>query len=138
MQMKSGKENSQATNLAFIDHEIIKMSKLKENRNNLWIGLLIFLSELVMLYYFWQNNLVLTLSLLALSAIILFGWSNKLERILYFTGFFLGPVYDITLVHTGIWTYGNPILFGLPPWLPISYGVGAVMLFKVGSSIANH
>lgn len=111
--------------------------KINKNRNDIWIGFSIFAAELALFYYFWQNNLILTSSLLAVSAVVLFKWSTKLEIFLYFTGFFLGPVYDITLVPTGIWNYGNHILFGIPPWLPGAYGLGAVMIYKIGASLKN-
>ena len=111
--------------------------KIKENRNDIWIGFAVFAAELILFHYFWQNNIVLTISLLAVSVVVLFKYSNKLEKFLYFTGFFLGPVYDIYLVPTGIWTYGNPVLFGIPPWLPLGYGLGAVMIFKIGASLKN-
>ena len=100
-------------------------------------GIVIFWLELGLFYYFWRSNVLLTFAILLLSIVILVKFADKKEIILYFTGFFLGPVYDIVLVPTGIWTYGNPILLGIPPWLPAAYGLGAVMIFKIGNSLNN-
>lgn len=109
----------------------------KGNRKDIWIGLSIFISELALFYFFWKNNTALAISLLAVSALVLLRYSGKLERFLYFTGFFLGPIYDISLVPAGVWTYGNPVLLGIPPWLPVAYGLGAVMIYKIGNYFAN-
>ena|SRR3989344_6931119 len=97
----------------------------------------ILLLEIFLLYLYWKNNIILTAALIIVSIFILLKMSNKNEIILYFTGFFLGPIYDLVLVSTGIWTYGNPLVLGVPPWLPFAYGIGAVMIIKIGSSVRS-
>ena len=87
------------------------------------IGLFVFAAEIFLFYFLWKNNMALTVSLLTVSFFVLLGWANKEERLVYFVGFFLGPIVDLSLVPTGIWSYGNPTIFGVPPWLPIAYGL---------------
>jgi len=110
---------------------------MEEAKRNLVIGFLVFAIEISFFYFFWKNNILLTALLLAVSAAILLKFSSKEERILYFVCFVLGPVFDLTLIPAGLWTYGNPTLFGVPLWLPVGYGLGTLMIVKIGTSIAK-
>lgn len=80
---------------------------MNEAQKDLLIGLVVFALDIVLLYYLWQNNVALTAVLICVSALILLYWTNKEEKILYFTGLILGPIYDLVLVPTGIWAYGK-------------------------------
>lgn len=88
-------------------------------------------------YYFWQNNLLLTFLLAIISAFLLIGASDRAEKILYLVCFILGPIFDLTLVPRGVWNYANPTIFGVPIWLPFAYGVGTVMIVKIGNAVAR-
>ena len=70
--------------------------------NDILIGFFIFVLNIIIFYHFWKSNIVLILALVVISAFILLYWTNKEEKILYLTGFVLGPIYDFTLVPTGI------------------------------------
>ena len=106
-------------------------------QKDILIGFICLALEIVLLYYLWKNNLMLSLILLFISAIILTKFSNKKEKILYFLGFVFLPIFDLTLVPRGVWTYGNPTIYGVPIWLPFSYGLGTVMIVKIGNSIGK-
>ena len=80
---------------------------------------------------------MLSIFLLLISAIILMKFSEKEEIVLYFVCFFIGPIFDLVLVPRGLWSYGNPTIYGVPIWLPFSYGLGTVMIVKIGKSIAK-
>src|SRR3989338_11062555 len=103
-------------------------------KRDILIGLSIFIIEIILLYYLWKNSLILTAALLVISIYVLFGWADREEKFVYFAGFALGPVVDLTLVPTGIWSYGNPTILGVPIWLPPAYAIGAVIMVKVGKS----
>ena len=106
-------------------------------KKDIFIGFLVFTIDILFFYFFWENNIVLTALLLALSVVVLIWLSSREERILYFTGFALGPVFDLILVPRGAWNYGSPFIFGVPLWLPFAYGIGTVMIVKIGKSIAK-
>ena len=106
-------------------------------RKDIFIGFLVLIIAILFLYFFWENNIALTALLLALSAVVLIWLSSREERILYFTGFILDPVFDLILVPRGAWTYGSPFIFGVPLWLPFAYGIVTVMIVKIGKSIAK-
>ncbi len=106
-------------------------------KKDLLLGFLILAFEILLFYFFWKENIVLTVLLLAISAVILLGFSSREEKVLYFVCFILGPIFDLTLVPRGVWAYGNPFMFGVPLWLPFAYGIGTVMIVKIGKSIAK-
>ena len=75
--------------------------------------------------------------LLVVSAIALIAFCSREERVLYFVCFVLTPIFDLTLVPRNVWTYGNPTIYGVPIWIPFAYGLGTVMLVKIGRAIAK-
>ena len=100
------------------------------------IGIGTLLLNLLLIYYFWQNNLMLTLALISVPLIVILKFADRQETIFYFTGFFLGPIFDLILVPRGVWDYGNPAIYGIPIWLSLSYGLGTLMITKVGKSLS--
>ena len=110
---------------------------MDKNKIDIFIGIAVFLLEITFFYFFWKNNIVLTALLLITSAVVLAKFSSKEEKVLYFVCFVLGPIFDLTLVPRNVWSYGNPTLFGVPLWLPFAYGLGTVIIVKIGNSIAR-
>lgn len=110
------------------------MDKLKKD---LFIGFLIYSLNILLLYYLWQNNIALTVIFIVISTFVLLKWANKEERIVYFASFVLGPILDLILVPRGVWAWENPSLFGIPLWLPLSYGILTVTAIKIGKSTAK-
>ena len=110
---------------------------MDENRKNLLIGFMAFILEIVLFYYLWENNIILTISLILVSAFILIWFSSREEKILYFACFILGPLFDLLLVPRGVWSYANPTFFNVPLWLPAAYGIGTVIIVKIGNSISG-
>jgi len=110
---------------------------MEKTEKDILIGVFIFALEIMLFLYLWQNNTILTISLFIVSVVVLLAWTDKEEKFLYFTGLILGPIVDITVVNSGIWTYGNPTIFGIPLWLPLGYALGTVVIIKVGKSTAK-
>ena len=110
---------------------------MDKNKKHVIIGLVVLISEILLLYYLWENNTILTILLSAISFLVLINFSNMQERILYFACFFLGPAFDLILVPRGVWTYANPSIFGVPIWLPVTYGLGAVMIVKIATAVSK-
>ena len=110
---------------------------MDNHKKDMLIGFLIYVLNILVLYYLWQNNAALTVIFIVMSAFVLLKWVNKEERIVYFASFILGPILDIILIPRGVWSWGNPSLFGIPLWLPLSYGILTVTSIKIGKSIAK-
>ncbi len=110
---------------------------MKEIKKDIIIGFLIFTLDIALIFFFWKNNILLTSALLIVSAFILFSWSSKEEKILYFACFILGPFYDLILAPAGAWSYGNPTTFGIPIWIYPAYGNSIVAIIKIGKSVAR-
>ena len=110
---------------------------MNKNKKDILIGLLIFTLAIVLIYYLWQNNVLLTVAFLVVSAFVLLKWTNKEEKLVYLAGFILGTIFELILVSIGIWSYGNPTILGVPLWLPLVYSIGAVIFVKVGRAMAK-
>ena len=110
---------------------------MDKNKKDLLIGFLIYGLNLLLMYYLWQNNIALTAIFIVISAFVLLKWTNQEEKIVYFASFVLGPILDLILIPGGVWTWGNPSLFGIPLWLPLLYGVLTVTAIKIGKSTAK-
>lgn len=107
---------------------------MSDTGKNLLIGLLLFVLNISLFYYFWENNLILIFAFAVVSIFVMLLWADKDERFFYLAGFILGPVYDIMLVPAGVWSYGNPTIFNVPLWLPLIYGISTVAIVKIGKS----
>ncbi len=110
---------------------------MNQNKKDILTGFAVFALEILLFYYLWGNNIILTFLLLVISGVILVKFSTKEEKVLYLVCFVLGPIFDLTLVPRGVWNYGNPTLFNVPLWLPVAYGLGTVMIVKIGNSISK-
>ena len=75
---------------------------IAKNKKDILIGFSIFALDNLLFYFLWKNNTILTIAFLFISAFILLGWSDRGEKIIYFTSFILGPVIDLTVAPTGI------------------------------------
>lgn len=108
---------------------------MKIFKRDFLIGFLIFALVVILFHYFSKNNIILTAIFLVISIFILLKWTTKEEKIIYFTAFILGPILEITVVPTGIWTYENPTILGIPVWLPLSYGILIIITIKISRGI---
>ena len=115
----------------------MSFKNMNKSKKDFFAGVFLFVLDMLLFYYLWKNNLFLTSALLVISVFLLLFWTNNEEKFLYAAGFFLGPIYDITLVPNGIWEYGNPTIFGVPIWLPPAYGISIVAMVKIGKAIHN-
>lgn len=111
--------------------------KMGQATKDILIGLFVFVLFIVLLYYLWRNNIIVTIAFFGISAFLLLAWTNKEEKFVYFAAFILGTIIDITLVPIGVWIYGNPTIFSVPIWLPFAYGVLTVTAIKIGKALAK-
>ncbi len=84
------------------------------------------------------GELFLTLFALGISA-LLFLWNNRVgERYLFVIGLLAGVCIEVgfrALGYQQVWAEAS--FFGVPYWLPIAWGVGFVLITRVGLYIRN-
>ena len=105
-------------------------------KKDIALGLVIYLLDILLFYFLWKNNIVLSLSLLLISGFLLWK-SDSQEKFAYVASFILGPIIDVLLVPTGIWVYGNKTSLQIPLWLPFAYGIFGLLLMKISKAIAK-
>ena len=110
---------------------------MNQNKKDILIGFAVLILEILLLYYLWKNNIVLTFLLILISVIVLVKFTSKKEKIFYLFGLIFLQIFDLTLVPRGVWGYGNTSFLGIPIWLPFTYGLGTVMVVKIGNAISN-
>jgi len=98
------------------------------------LGLMVYLADIVLFYFLWENNILLGIYFFLISVFLLFWNSDSQEKFAYFVSFFLGPIIDIVLVPTGIWKYENQTLLQIPLWLPFAYGIFGLVLIKISKA----
>lgn len=82
----------------------------------------------------WQ----LTLFIVTVSLIIFLLSYNQNEVILFLVGIFFGVIIEIGLRYFGyqqVWKDAS--LFGVPVWLPLVWGIGFVIITRLGLLIRN-
>lgn len=79
------------------------------------------------------SELALTAFIVVVSLVILMMRNHKNERKLFIIGITVGSIIEIGLRQLGYqqtWTEAS--LFGVPYWLPIAWGLGFVIITRVG------
>jgi len=80
---------------------------------------------------FYKNNILLTSILIIGWLVSLKFWHERTDLYTFFAGaIIVGVVGEILVVNFGAWQYSNPTLFGIPSWLPISWGLLFVLVRK--------
>jgi len=93
----------------------------------LWLGLA--LAFEIGAYVLLGHDTILALAATAPLAALLLGLARRLEvTVLFLVGGVLGPLCESLPIAFGAWTYSHPELLGMPAWLPLGYGIFAVVV----------
>lgn len=95
----------------------------------------------LVLFFIFQAQGTLTEAFLTIFALgvsaLLFFWNGRVgETYLYFLGIIIGLAVEIGFRYLGyqqVWTEAS--LFGVPYWLPIVWGVGFILITRLGMYI---
>ena len=90
--------------------------------------------SIVTLYY---HVLLLTLILLAYSAISLMIWKEKDDIYLFITGALIGTTVEIICISAGAWMYSVPTFLGIPLWLPAAWGLASMMIKRLVTELTQ-
>ncbi|MBI4014729.1 MAG: DUF2878 family protein [Candidatus Aenigmarchaeota archaeon] len=99
--------------------------------------LFLFTLGIAALVSFYMDNAILTALLLINWAAILSVWRRKGDAYFLLIGAAMGAAAEITAIHYGAWQYANPSFFGIPLWLPIAWGIIAVLIRRIAESVSE-
>lgn len=78
---------------------------------------------------FLRNWVVVSLVLLAITSIVMIYLSDvKNVSKIYLYVFILGPLAEAFAIYFGAWTYSNPVIIGIPLYLPFVWGSAGVFI----------
>jgi hypothetical protein len=87
----------------------------------------------------WHSSpLLLSALLVALAAVAIGGvWPGRDVLVLYLMGAIVGPCGEMIGASSGAWRYAEPTLLGIPLWLPLAWGLAAVLIRGVSETLAK-
>lgn len=108
-----------------------------ELRKFLLTSLLAF-ATLITVSIFSDNQLVCFVLLLCLSLLMLsieWNWKNVL---LFLIILISGPLAESLPIYYGAWTYSNPVILGLPIWLPFVWGNAGLFIIRLSALVYSN
>lgn len=84
-----------------------------------------------LLAFFWRSNFLLfTILVISSLSIRQFDWQRE-DLMRYIIPAIIGPLFEIIATAGGTWSYNNPTFLRIPIWLPLAYGVVAVLVGRL-------
>jgi len=82
---------------------------------------------------FWEKPLLLTLILLIISTIVIYisthyRSKNSEDILLFILVGITGALAESVAIYFGTWKYGLPQFIGVPYWLPLAWGLTAIII----------
>lgn len=94
---------------------------------------------IILAYFLWRHNgVLLVIYLLLVFGLILFGKDRKVEALILLYGIIAALVVEIIGTQvSGYQTFNNPDRWGIPYWLPLSWGYGFILMKRIGLIIST-
>jgi len=78
-----------------------------------------------------HDNLILSV-LLTLITLAMFLVMRDIRVIAVFAvAFLFGPLAEVLAIRHGLWRYKDPLVLGIPPWLPLLWGIASLFIVRV-------
>ncbi len=77
---------------------------------------------------FWQTTFMLVLIYLLILTAAVIVFHTSADRFFIIIAIITGTVLEIVATRAGVWTHANDVLLGMPAWLPIAYGLFALIV----------
>jgi len=113
------------------------MNITKNIKKELFLEIILFCAGIVSIVLFFQNNFLLTVTLIILWAIGIKFWHKKQDIIFFITGAVIGPIGEIICIYFGVWQYANPTFLGIPIWLPFAWGLITMLIKRVSETFVK-
>lgn len=92
---------------------------------SLWVkvflNILYAIITLLLVILLWNNTAILIVFLLMVGVGMYFISPTPISLAIYIISFVIGPLAESAAIYSGIWTYTNPVIIGLPLWLPFAW-----------------
>lgn len=112
--------------------------KYKNNAiKEFFLGIGIFLSSLLVISFFYKNNLMLTVLVIIITLTYFKFLYKNHDIFLFLTGTAIGVCGEIVFIHFGAWQYTNPSFLGVPLWLPFAWGFTVMVIRNIAESLAE-
>lgn len=105
----------------------------KSSRNTL-LEICLFLSCVALVYFFNAQKMLLTVILAASSALSYVLWHRKGDAYFFAAGAVTGSIGEIAAAQYGAWQYPSPDFLGIPLWLPLLWGMGAMLVKRLAEA----
>lgn len=94
---------------------------------------------IVLSYFFWRSDITLFMIYAGLVlAVIWAGKDQKTETLILIYGIIAGVVVEVIGTKVSRYqNFTNPDAFGIPYWLPVSWGYGFVLMKRIGLIIGK-
>jgi hypothetical protein len=104
---------------------------------DLLLEVVFFFVLVMLLSFFYSNNLLLTALLIAYLGVIWKFFPKKADIYYFLPAAILGPIGEVIAISYGVWQYANPTILGVPLWLPIGWGLSAMIALRIAHTIAG-
>jgi hypothetical protein len=99
------------------------------------ISTILALAILLATSFFWNQSLIVVVTLIILSILMFLVEPNRSNAVLYFYGFIFGPISEAIAIHFGAWHYTFPLIVSIPIWLPFVWGNCGLYIVRVKALI---
>jgi len=104
---------------------------MKKQIHNYLLACILAVFTLLSPLYLSDNYLLCILSLVLIAIIMLGINYNKRDIIFYLAIFISGPLAESIGIQNGLWTYSDPLIFGIPIWLPFVWGNAGLYMLRL-------
>lgn len=89
-----------------------------------------FVLWLILISSLWSNPIYLTIILLIITVLYFLFLKEKKGQYYFLIAAIFGPIGEVIVSASGLWTYHGETMLGIPYWLPLAWGITAVSLHK--------
>jgi len=103
----------------------------KKFEKELLFDIILFVVGILLIVLFYLDNFLLTALLFITWIFGLKFWYKKHDSYFFVIAAIVGPIGEIVAIGFGVWQYANPTFLGIPLWLPLAWGLFAVMIKRI-------
>jgi len=97
----------------------------------------LFVIWLTTISFLWKYPFLLTLLLLTTSILYFVYFKKDKEHYYFVVAAIAGPIGEAVVSNSGLWTYAGDTILGIPYWLPLAWGITAVVIKRYLDSLSS-